>query len=207
MPYDFTKTFFKWKRNTSPASISLASKIESVFNCCRSTITSLSKTSTTLKFKDLTDPIPDQLERRLTASRVFYTRKNAPVYLRSKKVSTKYESETSEGLAISEFTKNRGLILKNIEYFHPVYFHLSSVPDAVVKLNEELIVIEVKAIFRRDGKLYNELDNEFERTQNIFDWGNKLQFSLSCCGIDKGVLIIWNYDNSSIYLKIHLHRE
>lgn len=145
--------------------------------------------------------------RRLTASRAYFILFPEITYIRKKATPLRSLCIESEKEALKAiYSRNQNFINK-VQFFHPFYFFMSATPDAVRSYENKFCVIEIKTIFKRDKVVLNEMNGIFEETSDISKWLHQLQFSMLCCCVDRGMLIIFDYESNSIFKQIELKLE
>ena len=145
--------------------------------------------------------------RRLTASRIHCADSPQEKYVSSKKTPFKTKSLQTEMNAIKLFCKPSDLLVTGIEFYHPDLFFLSAIPDGVVKSTNSYMIIEVKTIFTVDGAILNEMGDIFDETNDIQRWKNQLSFSLKCCAITLGYLLVYDYETEKLFASFEVNTD
>jgi hypothetical protein len=77
---------------------------------------------------------------------------------------------------------------------------LNCLSDAIILEKRELVLVEIKGIYVRNGEKFNEFGRIHRPEKDYQTWTNQVQFSLAVSGIKKGRLIVVEDSNQEIVL-------
>ena len=207
LPMTHLKRIGKKKKNLDLALKKLCGTRNFLINRAQEYFETMSQQSQHFKKMSQNTCIPWQNYQRLTASRVYYVFEQPQRYQRSKKIQSARESLQGEEAVLEDF-KNRGFIVcTRIQIYHPILFYISCIPDAICFLDNNKFLLEVKTVFRKNNRILNEMDEEFNEEFDVEKWKRQLLFSLFCSELDKGVLVLFDYDQQKIMTEIWISKD
>lgn len=175
----------------------LAKIVDNLLSCAREIFETMSDQSRSFKILGLENEVPIRNYPRLSASRIFYLLDEAEHYTHSAFTPFKLINNRIELFVKGVLREKYQLVDHPIVFYHPIFYFLNCEPDAIIIGKKELVLVEVKGVYVRNGERFNEFGRLYQPSKDLKKWTDQLQFSLLVSGIKKGRLIIvedFNYE-------------
>ena len=207
LPMTSKKRFKSKNKDIAKARARLAWDSKYVFDRADKYFHNMSNQSSGFWKISVEEATPGQIFQRITASRVYYAFDNSIVYQRFRKVDFRAESADAEKLVLNLFRDRGWTVMTEVQLFHPILFFISCVPDGLCEHEGKQIILEIKAIFKEDSSVYNEMGELYVENLDKLKWIRQVQFSLHCAGLEEGLLVLFDYSKQTIIEKILVTRE